>query len=240
MRLLSYLILLFAFLSGCSDDSISPSGEFESESNETQFVVVSTQTGLNVENTNGTITISVSDTASGVSCDIKKKVVSKISESDAQSHLSDIIISFTGNNPNVEIEVSNPSNDNRNYEIALDILLPDNFNFDLNLGNGNVTVNSATKNLVISLGNGNVESNVILADTCFSSVSIGNGNLNFTIPDSTNAILVASVGNGLISNNGLNFQNQQITSRQFIGTLGNGIGNIALSVGNGNITMNKR
>ena len=41
-------------------------------------------------------------------------------------------------------------------------------------------------------------------------------------------------------NNGLNFQNHQITNKQFSGTLGNGVGNIVLSVGNGNITMNKK
>lgn len=240
MRLLSLLILSIALLIGCDEDSVSSSDQFEAETNETQVITLSAQTSLIVENTNGTINVTGSDTASNVYCDIKKKVKSKISENDAQSRLSNITISFLTNNTDVEIEVDNPINDDRDYETHLTIILPDNFNHNLILGNGNIFVNSTTKNLVISLGNGNVTVDVILSDTCYTPISLGNGNLAFTIPDNTNATLVASVGNGLISNNGLNFQNQQITSRQFSGTLGNGVGNIVLSVGNGNITMNKK
>jgi len=38
----------------------------------------------------------------------------------------------------------------------------------------------------------------------------------------------------------LNFTNQQSLDNQFNGTLGNGAGNIALNIGNGNIGMNKK
>jgi len=240
MRLLSLLILSIALTIGCDEDSVSSSDQFEAETNETQVITLSAQTSFIVENTNGIITVTASGTASNVYCDIKKKVKSRISENDAQSHLSDITISFPTNNMDVKIEVDNPINDDREYEIHLNILLPDNFDHNLILGNGNISVYSTTKNLVISLGNGNVTADVTLSDTCYTSISLGNGNLDFTIPDNTNAILVASVGNGLITNNGLNFQNQQITNKQFSGTLGNGVGNIVLSVGNGNITMNKK
>jgi hypothetical protein len=240
MKLLYLLILSFALLSGCDDDSMSSPNQYEAEEGEIQYITLTSQTNLTVNNTNGTIQIVASDTASGIYCDIKKKVKSKISEDDAQSHLANINITVTKSTTGINVEVNNPSNDDRDYEIQMNVLLPDNFNYDLSLGNGTVSVNSTTKNLFIGLGNGTVEAGLILTDTCFTSVSLGNGDLNFTIPNNTNAMLVAAVGNGLISNNGLNFQNQQITSRQLSGTLGSGAGNIALSVGNGNIVLNKK
>ena len=151
-----------------------------------------------------------------------KKVKSKISESDAQSHLSDIDISIVDNPDYFNIEVDNPNSDDRNYEITLNIVIPKDFNHLLTLGNGNITINSTTKKLMGYLGNGNFIADVTLNDTCLAEISVGNGNLNLTIPESTNALLTATVGNGNISNNGLNFQNQQLNNNHFSGTLGNG------------------
>ena len=88
-------------------------------------------------------------------------------------------------------------------------------------------------------GVGNFSADVTLQDTCLVEVAVGNDNLYLLIPDSTNALPTASVGNGNISNNGLNFQNQQISNNRISGTLGNEAGRILLSLGNGNVTMNK-
>jgi hypothetical protein len=240
MRTATFLLLSIILTISCDENSVTSSDQFESKIDESQVITLSAQTYLLVESTNGDIVISISDTASNIYCDITKKVRSRISENDAQSHLSQIDITIEKNTADVKIEVDHPMNDDRDYEIVFDILLPNNFNYALNLGNGNISVNSSTKSLVINLGNGSVQTDVILLDTCFVSVSIGNGNMNLIIPGNTNAELSASVGNGNISNNGLNFQNQQITSRQYTGTLGSGVGIIVLSVGNGNITMNER
>ncbi|MCW8803596.1 MAG: hypothetical protein OQK57_04290 [Ignavibacteriaceae bacterium] len=235
-----FLIIFFIFLFlGCDEDSVS-SNTYESEANESHTLHLTTQTELIVQNTNGNITVTGSDTTSSLYCFITKKVRSKISESDAQSHLSEIDITIQDNANNVKIEVDNPNDDDRDYEITLNIIIPNNFNHILTLGNGNIAVESITKNIIANLGNGNFSSDVSLQDTCFVEVAVGNGNLTLTIPDSTNALLTASVGNGNISNNGLNFQNQQISNNRFSGTLGNGVGRILLSLGNGNITMNKK
>ncbi|MEJ2506351.1 MAG: hypothetical protein P8Y81_08820 [Ignavibacteriaceae bacterium] len=82
-----------------------------------------------------------------------------------------------------------------------------------------------------------MEADLVLADNCEAGVTVGNGTINFKVPNNTNAMFVASVGNGSIVNNGLSFQNQQTTSRTFSGRLGNGNGSIVLSLGNGTITM---
>jgi len=235
-----FLIILSALLIySCDEDSVS-SFTYDAEVDETYTYNVTTQTELVVLNTNGNVNITGSDTTTNLYCFVTNKVESKLSESDAQSHLSDIDISIEGNANNFNIEVDNPNNDDRNYVITLNIILPNNFNQILTLGNGNITVNSTTKKLMGYLGNGNFIADVTLSDTCLAEISVGNGNLNLTIPGGTNALLTASVGNGNISNNGLNFQNQQISNNRFSGTLGNGAGRILLSLGNGNVTMNKK
>lgn len=229
---------IFLFL-GCDEDSVS-SNTYESEANESHTLNLTTQTELIVQNTNGNINVAGSDTTSNMYCFITKKVRSKISESDAQSHLSEIDITIQDNADNVKIEVDNPNDDDREYVITLDIILPNNLNNILTLGNGNIYVESITKKIIANLGNGNFTADVTLRDTCFVETAVGNGNLTLIIPDSTNALLTASVGNGNIINNGLNFQNQQINNNHFSGTLGNGVGRILLSLGNGNITMSKK
>ena len=235
-----FLIILSALLIySCDEDSVS-SFTYDAEVDETYTYNVTTQTELVVLNTNGNINITGSDTTTNLYCFVTKKVESKVSESDAQSHLSAIDISIEGNTDNFNIEVDNPNNDDRNYIITLTIIIPNNFNHLLTLGNGNITVNSTTKKLMGYLGNGNFIADATLSDTCLAEISFGNGNLDITIPGDTNALLTASVGNGNISNNGLNFQNQQLSNNRFSGTLGNSAGRILLSLGNGNITMSKK
>ena len=236
-----YYFLVFAALLiySCDDDPLS-SSTYEAEVDESYTINLIAQTDLIVQNTNGNISITGSDTTSNMYCFITKKVRSKISESDAQSHLSDIDITIQDNADNVKVEVDNPNDNDRDYEITLNIILPHNFNYILTLGNGNISVESITKNIIANLGNGNFSADVILQDTCLVEVAVGNGNLNLIIPGVTNALLTASVGNGNIINNGLNFQNQQISNNHFSGTLGNGAGRIMLSLGNGNVTMNKK
>ncbi len=94
--------------------------------------------------------------------------------------------------------------------------------------------------MVINIGNGNADANVVLMDTCHVSMSIGNGSIDLKIPGTTNASLTSTVGNGSISNSGLSFQNQFSNNKQFNGTLGSGVGNIILNVGNGSIAISKK
>jgi hypothetical protein len=235
-----FLIIFSVFLFfGCDEDSVS-SNTYEAEVDESHFLNLTTQTELIIQNTNGSISVTGSDTTNNMYCFITKKVRSKISKSDAQSHLSEIDITIQDNTDNVKVEVDNPNDDDRDYEITLNIIIPNNFDHILTLGNGNISVELITKKIIANLGNGNFSSDVTLQDICLVEVAVGNGNLTLIIPGSTNALLTASVGNGNISNNGLNFQNQHIDNNHFLGTLGNGAGRILLSLGNGNITMSKK
>ncbi len=239
MNRIILIILSVIFITGCDENPI-PGGEYEYRIDEFQTVNLSTQTKLELKNTNGDIVITGSDTAKNIYCNITKKVKSRISDRDAQSQAAQINISTQQNYDNIKLDVNNPVNDDREYQVNFNIILPNDFNQKITLGNGNISIDSHTKFLTVSLGNGNVKTDIVLKDTCSASISIGNGTMNLIIPDNTNAIINASIGNGNISNNGLNFQNQQISSKQFSGKLGNGVGKIVLTLGNGDIIMHKK
>ena len=186
------------------------------------------------------MTIVGSDAADDLQCTISKKVTSQVSEDDAQSHMSDIVIAVDDNANSVGFTVDHPTSDSRSYEINFYIVLPNNFSYDLTAVNGDITLQSQATSVEIDLLNGNSNSDLTLGDGCAVSIIVGNGDIGLTVPDNTNADLTASVVNGSISNTGLTFTNEQITSTQFTGTLGDGDGNIALSVGNGDVVMNKK
>ena len=98
-----YLLIIFSIFLffGCDEDSVS-SNTYESEANESHTLNLTTQTELIVQNTNGNIIVTGSDTTSNMYCFITKKVISNVSESDAQSHLSDIDITIQDNADNVK------------------------------------------------------------------------------------------------------------------------------------------
>lgn len=234
------LSLLSVFLiTGCFDHSFM-SGQFEADSTESRVIALASQTDLIFENSNGNINITGSDTAKNIYCNITKIVKSKVNEEDAKSHLQSISINTDTSSTGIKIKTDHPKNDDRNYTINFEILMPDNFNYNLTLGNGNIIVNSTTKNLVAATGNGYTNADVILADDCYVSISIGNGTINFKIPGTTNAAVDASVGNGSVSSSGLNFENKYSSIRTLSGTLGSGSGKIDLSVGNGSIVIGRK
>ncbi len=120
MKKVNYLILLIlpiVFITSCEDNTLS-SNISESEVNESQYITIPTQSNLIVKNTNGVIYISASDTASNINLDITKRVKSLVSQDDAQSQLSQIVISVEKNTDDVNILVDNPQDDERTYEIG--------------------------------------------------------------------------------------------------------------------------
>lgn len=241
MKALIFCLLFvpfFILFNGC--EKFLTSNQYESSSSESKVISLAGQTDFTVENTNGNIVISASDTAKNIYCNITKEVKSSISDNDAQAHLKDIIINTSKTGTGVKMSVNQPSNNDRTYIIKFGIIMPDNFNYNLELGNGNVTINSSTKNLAVNIGNGNADAGIVPKDECNVSMSIGNGSIDLKIPGSTNAAVNAKVGNGSISSEGLNFQEQKASSRNLSGKLGSGTGSIELSVGNGSISISKK
>ncbi len=235
MKRYSILVILILFTSSCGGDSTLSYEDVDSHT-----LTLTTQTELIIEDTNGSVTITGSDTTDILSCTISKKVTSNVSEDDARSHISDIEVTVNNDANTVKYEVAHPSSDNISYEVNFDIVLPNNFNHTITLDNGDITLQSATTTVNVDLLNGTCTADLFLSETCDVLISIGNGEIALTLPDSTNANLAASVVNGAISNTGLTFTDQQTSSTLFTGTLGTGNGNIALSVVNGHVEMIKK
>jgi len=237
--ILTLFTILLITISGCRKAGLILGGH-DSSSSGSRVIALNGQKNLTIENTNGKIDISASDTAKSIYCNIEKEVKSGASKEDAKSHLSAININVIRSSADVIIKVIHPKNDDRTYIIKFNIIMPDNFNYNLNLGNGNIDVNSSTKNLVMNIGNGDAKADVNLADNCDVLMSIGNGRISLKIPGSTNAVIDAKVGNGVVKASDLNIEDQQSSIRNLTGKIGNGKGNIDLSVGNGMITVDKK
>ncbi len=232
------LISLFIFISGCS--LLLNSRKYGSSSNESKVIALSGQTELTVSNPNGIISVASSDTAKDIYCKITKEVKSSESTSDVQSHLTDINVISSLSGSGVKIKVNNPKDDGRSYIINLEIVLPDNFNYNLTLGNGNINVNSPAKNLTLTLGNGTVKAAVDLKDNCNVSITVGNGSIFLRIPGTANAEVKAKVANGIVKTNGLSFNESHSSGKNLTGTLGTGAGSIDLTLGNGTIALTKK
>lgn len=132
------IFILLAFLvSGCGQSSGPPSPPapyvYKEESSST--VPLTAQTRLLIRNTNGRITITGSDASADLVCSITREVDSKISDSDAESHLPDITVSSETGADSVRYEVHHPSSEDRSYQVLFDIVLPNDFNYDLTLTN---------------------------------------------------------------------------------------------------------
>jgi len=236
MKKLLLLLFLTPLLFACNDNEISQTlYTFEEISGDT--IYLANQIKLTMNNKNGMIDITGTDTTNNMYIGIRKKVRSNISQSDAQNHISDINILTEEKTDEVEITVEHPDGNQLDYQVDFSIILPMIFDFDIGNGNGSISLYSTSKNINIGLGNGNADVDVELVDTCFLNIGIGNGTAAVFLPNNTNSSLFASVGNGTVSYSGLTIHNAQSTGKQLTGTLGNGGGTIVISIGNGNIVL---
>jgi len=235
----SYLLFfcLFIFLISCEDEGSDP-GNYEYEEKTSQILEVNEQQMFELQNNNGNIRITGSDTATRFYIEIVKRVMSYRSSSNAQDHIGDISISYDTEPDLLKIVADHPSNSDLDYEVEFDIIGPIIFDYRTVLGNGNININSVSRTLEITLGNGNANADVILMNNCGVQIETGNGNIQLTVPAITDAELIATLGNGTITTSGLTFEDQISTNNSLQGILGNGNGNINIFLGNGNIVLN--
>lgn len=229
---LSLSLLIFS----CEDSDTAGNYEFEQHSSKTINPNGSNQ--LNLENTNGVVTIIGSDTATHFHFDVVKRVKSYRSSTNAEDHINDIVISYGQYGDVIEVKVDHPNDNKLDYEIEFTITGPIIFDYKIIEGNGNVDINSVSRNLQVTVGNGNTNADVILLNNCSVKLETGNGNVSLTIPGITDAQLTATVGNGTITKSNLPFENEISTNKTFHGILGNGEGNILITLGNGNVMLN--
>jgi len=198
----SVIIALF-FFAGC-DLIINPNVTFEKESN--YNIKITTQNKIIVENKNGDIYFTGSDTAQGITVKIVKQVTDK-STDEAKSHIEDITINKNVGKNEIDFKADYPDSKDRNYRVDFNIILPDSIDILSRLGNGNIGLREITiKNVLLDLGNGNITTEITFIDSGFADINAGNGNITFCVNKDANAKIKASVGNGIISCSGLDLK----------------------------------
>jgi len=236
-KILFFAVVVVVFIS-CNDDKKSSDYKFEAK--EFKTFALDGQSKIFLKGYDGNIKTTGSDTAEFITMNVTKRVKSSISNEDAQSNVSNVNIGFDLQSDQLMVMVTQPVNDNRDYEVDFEIIHPEVFNYYLELGNGNVDLMTKSAAVTVQLGNGNLQADLRLLNSCQVNLNSGNGSVILSIPKTTNANISAEVGNGLITKTGLTMQITEQTKTKLIGTLGNGSGHISMNVGNGNIDLMAR
>jgi len=242
---------------GCSDNSVNSihtTDHVASEPFEYSFDSAA-HLGINLDGINGNVQISSESGLNSVEISGLRRVGSD-SDADAEEYLRLLTVTVSDSGECIQITVDQPSDTEwRSVTVDFDILVPTDYELEINIVNGNVTLDSLNADVQISTVNGNIifdringqcdmqvvngqiSGMMLLPPQGGSAFSVVNGLLNLTIPRTTSADFGASVVNGGISINELVFHDYYETPTSFSGTLGSGDGTIALSAVNGNISV---
>lgn len=253
MRVSAFPFLAFTCLAlGCEND-IAP--HFTAEEPLNLESEVTTQTSFRLENINGEITVTGSDTASGIIVTGSRRAVA-VTQEEADDRISDILVTLTANPDEVLLKTDHPEGGPRvTYAVDVSVVMPRGMAVTILNGNGPVDLDGATGGVVITTGNGAVTARDVLGDmrlttgnggisaraTLLSGSTVradaGNGSIELRVPQSTSALVDAAVGNGLIIVSGLALSEKVQGQSSLTGRLGTGDGSIVLRSGNGNITL---
>lgn len=258
------LLIIVAIISiiaaGCGDDSTSTgrnvnNTDFVASETFEYSVIVDQHTGLSLDAINGSISITGIPGIGSVTISGVKKVGSESLE-DAQEYLQFLEVMVEDQITNVDVSTEQPANPNgRSFIVDYVIRVPDNFIVSVNAVNGLITIAAINNNLNLqnangqillsdihggvaaTLSNGQIAGNVILPVNGLISLSVANGDIDLSIPDNTSAYFSASVANGIIYISNLILHGEESGATHVTGTLGDGSGNINLSVANGTINV---
>ncbi len=233
-----YILILFipVIFHSC-EDSGSSDESFEYEDIMTSTMIPGPIKMLDLRNTNGAIHITGSDTAAYVSLEIIRRVKSYRGSLRAQDHINDIQVVMNYTSHGLEVISDHPVSEDLEYEVHFTITAPIIFDYSLLLGNGDISLNSVSRNLDMTLGNGTLLADVILLNDCNVMLEGGNGTIHLIVPDITNASVNATVGNGSISETGLQMTDKVVTGNTLSGIMGEGEGVIQVILGNGSIIL---
>jgi hypothetical protein len=255
------IVSIITFIAaGCSDDSTSTgrnvnNTDYVASETFEYSVVVDQHTRLSLNAINGSISITGIPGIGSVTISGEKKVGSESLE-DAQEYLQFLEVIVEDQITNVEIHTEQPDNSHgRSFIVDYVIRVPDNFIVNVNAVNGLITIGAINNNLNLqnangqillgniygsvaaTLANGQIGGDITLPLNGLISLSVANGDIHLTIPDNTSAYFSGSVANGIITVSNLFLQGEESSATHVTGTLGDGSGNINLSVANGTIDV---
>jgi putative adhesin len=249
------IVILFI---GCTDDSFFnvDNNDYSAEESFLIEQLVGSLIELELRGINGEIEIAGVPDLETVTITGTRKVESD-SQEDADEHLEDLSVRVRTIGNKLLVETIQPEdNQGRNYTIDYTIEIPQDFELEIqnvngtvsieniiNLVsvdnvNGNIVLNEITGSVLVDLVNGTINGEVTLPLNGLIDMRNVNGIVILNIPEDTSAMFAASVTNGNIDMNNLELQDVEVGSSFVNGTLGNGEGNIILSLVNGNIDVN--
>jgi hypothetical protein len=182
--------------------------------------------------------------------------VGSFSAEDAEDHLDSLAVSVTDLGDSLRVTTLQPEDsDGRTYIVDYELTVPQDMELSITNINGNIEIEDIRDSLSLLTANGNIllddiEGNttakvvngIIVAEIALqpggiAALSTVNGSIDLAIPTTTSAKLTAQLANGEIVTRHLTLLNEVRTERSLSGTLGEGDGLIALTTGNGNITV---
>jgi len=231
---------------------------FEAKASFSFQVDVTSHTQVRVEGINGNVVFAGSSEATAVTIS-GERIVGSESVADAEAHLDDLEVSISDLGDEILARTTQPSEAHgRNYTVNYDVTLPENLavvvtntngtvsvdgnrsGVSIDLANGQVILDSVEADMDVGLTNGQIDADVSLPLDGTAVLAIVNGNIDLTIPTDASTDLTATVVNGIITSENLEYQSLTQTTKSLNGTLGDGRGTITLSTVNGNIGVRGR
>lgn len=256
-----YLILLIfiASLSSCLVvDPVNHVGDtdYSARAPFTFEIPVSAQKHIEIKGINGPISITG---RSGITT-VKiwgERIVESDSYEDAEQHLESLEVLVSDNHDKISVITDQPSTTHgRNYQVIYNVIIPDNWNVEVENVNGSVEIDSLNANICIGLVNGDIVmteivgniaigvtngtvcGKVVLPINGLCVITTVNGQVQLSIPTTTSAELSAKVANGTVSVSNLTLSNMISSRNSVTGTIGGGQGRITVEAVNGIISVN--
>jgi hypothetical protein len=251
---LRWLLLVLVLIVACDDDVTGPT-IYVAQEPFTITMSVSGASRLQLTGINGSTLVTGVSREDSVFITGVREVGSQESLEDAERRLEGLQVSFGPQGDAIVVATQQPADtEGRNYKVNYEVTLPKSFRTELLTANGDIRVDSMENDVDVDIVNGTVTLQAIVGSVFAGAANgtilceavlplngtfdlgVANGEIGLTIPTTTSAQLVATVGNGTIGIFNLYLEDAIHTSTRVSGRLGSGQGSITLGAGNGTVT----
>jgi len=214
---------------------------------------------LKLDNINGEITIRTSNDTLGI-LSVKATKILKVKADEMNKPLDGIVIKVdtTGDDIRISCELQRTKtffgiSDNTEGEINYDILVPVNLKVDISQTNGSMTASNLGNRSILRITNGgiildkcsgNIDAEVTngsltgnLDSTRGLNIKVINGSIKLGNLKSVSGDVSASVTNGSVKSEGIEFSNVSQTKKNLNGRIGDGKYRIDLTTVNGSVNL---
>lgn len=219
-------------------------------------VPINNQKTISVEGINGPIAIKGKPGISSVKI-WGDRIVQSDSYNDAEKNLEHFEVVVSDGQDQISVKTDQPTlTYGRSYQVVYNIIIPDNWdvnvenvngrvqidslngNINVGLVNGDAVITEIYGNISIGVTNGAVYGKVTLPMNGLCTINTVNGQVQLNIPTTTSAELAAKVTNGTVSVSNLILKNMVSSQNSVSGALSKGQGKITVTAVNGTININ--